>query len=211
MGQTSEERLPLEDKPARYTAGGWQLLWFLLHLTLVYAIVKFFTPWLAGWTRGTAIPLLLQHPASSSRFEFLYSHLLALSFVPAFFAGLVNARFRHKAALFVWLVPALILAYKFATFPATSVLQSQLTAAFHEYFGGGFVIGEFQNWREFWDIVGSNSDMMRGMAQMQYTAPFYAGIAYSTAAWIGCRTELNRRVADKVGEWERSRFGASHN
>lgn len=35
---------------------------------------------------------------------------------------------------------------------------------------------------------------------MEYTAPFYAGVAYSVAAWLGRRTELNRRVADK---WER--------
>lgn len=207
MKHTSEQQLLPEDKAARYTTGGWQILWFLLHLAAVYAMVKFFTPWLAGWTRGTLLPLLLQHPTSSSRFEFLYSHILAFSLIPAFFAGLINARFKHKAAQFVWLVPTVILAYKFATFPAPSVLQSQFPAAFHQYFGGSFVIGEFRDWREFWNIVGSNSDMMRGMAQMQYTAPFYAGTAYSIAAWIGRRTELNQRVADKIGAWERSRFG----
>jgi len=48
-------------------------------------------------------------------------------------------------------------------------------------------------------MVESNSDMMRGMAQMQYTASFYAGSAYSVAVWIARRTELNRRVAGKLG------------
>src|SRR5579864_3403553 len=206
MELTSEQRVPPEDKPARHTAGGWQILWFLLHLTTVYVMVKFFTAWLAGWTRGTVLPLL-HLPTSSSRFEFLYSHIFALTFVPAFFAGLINARFKHRAAQFVWLVPTVILAYKFATFPAATVFQSQFSAAFHQYFGGGFVIGEFRDWREFWNIVESNSDMMRGMAQMQYTAPFYAGVAYSVAAWIGRRTELTLRVADKVGASERARFG----
>ena len=206
MEQTSEERLSTEGESTRETGGRWKILWFLLHLAAVYAIVKFFTPWLAGWTQGMVLPLLLQHPISSSRVEFLYSHILVLSFIPAFFAGLINARFRHKAAQYVWLVPTVILAYKFVTFPA-SVLQSQFAAAFHQYFGGSFVIGEFRDWREFWNIVETNSDMMRGMAQMQYTAPFYAGAAYSVAAWIGRRTELNRKVADKVEAWERSRFG----
>lgn len=206
MEHMSEQRVPAEDKPATYSAGGWQILWFLLHLAVVYIIVHFFTASLAGWTRGTVLPLL-HLPTSSSPFEFLYSHILALSFVPAFFAGLINARFKHKAAQFVWLVPTVILAYKFATFPAPSVFQSQFTAAFHQYFGGGFVIGEFRDWREFWNIVESNSDMMRGMAQMRYTAPVYAGVAYSVAAWIGRRVELSQRVADKVGAWERSRFG----
>jgi hypothetical protein len=190
----------------KYSAGAWQALWFFLHLAAAYAIVKFVTPWLAGWTHGTLLPLLTQHPTSSSRSEFLYSHLLALSFVPAFLAGLVNARFKHTAAQFVWVVPALVLAYKFATFPAPSIWQSQLHAAFHQYFAGGFAIGEFRDWREFWNIYESNSDMRRGMAQVTYTAPFYAGAAYSVAAWIGHRTDLNRKFDEKVETWERSRF-----
>ena len=154
------------------------------------------------------LPLLEIRTTSSSQFEFLFSHLLAFSFVPAFLAGLVNARFKHRVAQFVWLVPAAILAYKLATFPAPSVLQShQLSAAFHQYFGGGFLISEFRDWHDFWSIVDSNPDMARGMAQMTYTAPFYAGVGYSVAAWIGRRTELNRRVAERVKSWEESRFG----
>jgi hypothetical protein len=205
MEDAAEEYIPSQARPVRYTKGGWQILWFLLHLVAVYAVVNFCTAWLAGWTRGTLLPLL-QHPTFSGRFEFLYSHLFAFSFIPAFLFGLINARFKHKAAQFVWLVPAVILAYKFATFAAPSVLQSQFSAAFHQYFGGGFMIPEFRNWHEFWSIAGSNSDMTRGMAQMKFTAPFYAGVGYSAAAWIGLRTELNRKVAEKVRRWEQSRF-----
>jgi hypothetical protein len=189
--------------PARN--GGRRTLWFLLHLAAVYILVEFFTPWLAGWTRGTLMPLL-QHPTSSGRFEFLFSHILALSFIPAFLSGLVNARFRHKAAQYVWLVPAAILAYKFATFPALSVLQSPFKAAFHQYFGEGFVVPEFRNWHDLFSIAGSNYDMTRGMAQLRFTAPFYAGVGYSLAAWIGRRTELSRKVAEGVKKWEQSRF-----
>jgi hypothetical protein len=93
--------------------------------------------------------------------------------------------------------------------PASSVLvlqQSKLPAVFHQYFGGGFVISEFQDWHEFWSIVGSNPDMTRGMTQLQYTAPFYAGIAYSIAAWIGRRTSLTQTVVEKVKRWEQTRF-----
>jgi len=205
MEQATKGQVLSQDGPDRHSARGWQILWFLAHLAAVYAIVKFVTPWLAGWTRGTLLPLL-QHPTSSGSFEFFFSHVLAFSFIPAFLSGSVNARFRHKAAQFVWLVPALILAYKFATFSPPSVLQSQFPAAFHQYFGGGFVIPEFRDWHEFWSIVGSNSDMTRGMAQLQFTAPFYAGVGYSVAAWIGRRTELSRRVAEKVKMWEQSRF-----
>jgi hypothetical protein len=171
----------------------------------VYSIVKICTPWLAGWTRGILLPLL-QHPTPSGRFEYLDAHLFGFSFIPASLAGSVNARFRHKAAQFVWLVPAAIPAYKFATFAAPSVLQSQFSAAFHQYFGGGFMIPEFRDWHDFWAIVGSNSDMTRGLAQLEFTAPFYAGVGCSVAAWIGRRTELNRKVAEKVKTWEESRF-----
>jgi hypothetical protein len=195
----------LSHRPTRQGVGGWQVLWFLPHLAAVYALVEFLTPWLAGWTHGTLLPLL-QHPTSSGRFEFLFSHILVLSFIPAFFSGLINARFRHKAAQFVWLVPAAILAYKFVTFPAPSVLQTRFPAAFHQYFGNGFVIPEFRNWRELFSIAGSNSDMTRGMAQLQFTAPFYAGVGYSLAAWIGRRVELNRKVAEGAKKWEESRF-----
>jgi hypothetical protein len=187
-------------------AGYWQVLWFFLHLGAVYAIANFGTPWLSAWTRGTLLPLL-QQPTSSSGFEFLFSHILAFSSVPAFAGGLANARFKHRAAQFVWLVPTAILAYKFLTFPAPSVFHSQFSAAFHQYFAGGFRIPEFRDWHEFWTIVGTNPDMTRGKAQLDFTAPFYAGVAYGFAAWIGRRTDLSRKVSDNVGVWEDSRFG----
>jgi ABC-type multidrug transport system permease subunit len=90
MEDAKEEHVLSEDTAVRHSAGGWQILWFLLHLTAVYAMVKFCTPWLAGWTRGTLLPLL-QTPTSSGRFEFLFSHILAFSFIPAVLFGLVNA------------------------------------------------------------------------------------------------------------------------
>jgi len=187
-------------------AGGWQVLWFLLHVGVVYAITNFCTTWLSGWTRGTLLPLL-QRPTSSSSFEFLFSHIFVFSFVPGLAGGMVNARFKHGLAQFVWIVPTVILAYKFLTFPAPSVFHSQFSAAFHQYFGGGFLIPEFRDWHEFWRIVRTNPDMMRGKAQLDFTAPFYAGIGYSVAAWIGHRTDLSRKVSEKVKDWEDSRFG----
>ena len=34
----------------------WEFLWFALHLATVYVLVKFATPWLAGWTYGKLLP-----------------------------------------------------------------------------------------------------------------------------------------------------------
>jgi hypothetical protein len=205
MENATEDQPLSQDEPAKHSAGGWQLLWFLLHLTAVYVIVKFCTPWLAGWTRGTLLPLL-QHPTSSGSFEFFFSHILAFSFIPAFSFGVINARWKYRPAQFVWLVPAVILAYKFATFPAESVLQSQFSAAWHQYFAGGFLIPEFKDWSDFWSIVGSNADMTRGMAQLNFTAPFYAAVGYSAGAWTGHRTNLTGRANKIFKDWEQSRF-----
>ena len=205
MGEAIKGQILREDEPARYRGGGWQLLWFLLHLAVVYALVKFFTPWLAGWTAGRFLPLL-QHPTSSGPVQFFFSHLFAFSFIPAFLCGLINARFKHKAAQFVWLVPAVILAYKFVTFPAASVFASQFSAAFHQYFEGGFLLSGSWASQDLRLEMGS-PDILRGLAQFQFTAPFYAGVGYSIAAWIGRRSELNRKIAEKVKRWEERRFG----
>ena len=166
MEDAAEEGVSPQEKPVPRSRVGWKVLWFGLHLAAVYVIVKFCTPWLAGWTRGTLLPLL-QLPVTSKRSEFLVSHLFALSFVPAFLAGFINARFRQKAAQFACLVPAAILAYKFATFPAPSAFQSQFAAAVYQYFGGGFVIPELGDWR---DLSRADIDTItRGMAQLGTT------------------------------------------
>jgi hypothetical protein len=191
------------------TAGpAWRLLWFLPHTALVYIIVNSCTPALAGWTRARLLPFLQVTSTSSSQFEFLFSHLLAFSFAPAFLAGLANFR-RHRVAEFVWVVPAMVLAYKLATFSAGgSVLATQSPSAFHQYFEGGFFVPEYRDWHEFWSIVRSDPDMQRGMAQLQFTAPFYAGLGYSFGAWISLRTTLHQIVIDHVTKWEERKFGS---
>ena len=131
-----------------------------------------------GWVQGVLLPKL-GWPKSVSQFQFLFSHLLVLSFVPAFVIGLANVRFRQKVAAYVWLVASAILAYKFLTFPTASVFQSHAMSAFHRYFGGEFLIPEYRNWQEFWSVTASNADMERGMTQLHFTAPFYA----STLVW----------------------------
>jgi len=203
--EDAPEREVLSQKRPDGKAGGWQVLWFLPHVAVVYVITNFCSTRLAGWTRGTLLPIL-QQPTSSSGFEFFFSHIFVFSFIPAFAVGLINARFKHRVVEFVWLVPTVILAYKFLTFPAPSVFHSQFSAAFHQYFEGGFLIPDARDWHDFLTIVRSNPDMARGTTQLNFTAPFYAGIGYSLAAWIGYRTDLSRKVSEKVKNWEDSRF-----
>ena len=163
---------------------------FVLHVIAVYAIVNVTTLWLAGFVHGRLLPLIQHHPPTVSSFQFAFSHLFIFSFYPAVAAAFIYAHwYRHRIAYFVWAVPLVILAYKFLTFPAdTSVLEGnggQFAAAFHQYFAGDFIIGEFQSYQEMFQMVRSNADMPRGMAQYQFTAPFYAGIGYAIGSLLG--------------------------
>jgi hypothetical protein len=155
---------------------------FLLHLAAVYATVNICCPWLAGTIYSTVMPTLGIAPTGSS-FQFLFAHLFAFSFVSALVSGFVNAKYQHTVALFVWTVPVAILAYKFATFPA-SIFDSRFTAALHHYVGGSFLVPEFHNYRDLFAYVAPNLDARRGMDQFRFTAPVYAGIGYSLGAWV---------------------------
>jgi hypothetical protein len=210
MDELAERQVSYEPKSIGSSAFVWQPAWFLLHLAAVYFVVKFVTTPLSGWAKGWLLPSI-QAPTSSGDFEFLFSHIFLFSFGPALFLGIIASRFQHKIAQFVWLVPAGILAYKLLTFTgvATSVLYSTSpsVSAFHQYFGGDFQIPEYRDFHELFAIAASYPDMSRGMAQLTFTAPFYAGLAYSTAAWIGHRTKLVQRLSEKVQRWEPLRFG----
>jgi hypothetical protein len=186
----------------------WRFLWYGAHLFTVYFVVKLITPRLSGWTWSTVLPFL-QAPTSASPLEFLFSHLLLLSFVPGFFAGLLSSRIMPKYAQLVWIVPTALLAYKLTTFhgPVWGLSGGQSWPALHHFFGGGFLIPEYRDWHEFWEFAGSNPDVSRGMAQLNFTAPFYAGLAYSLAAWLQQRTGLVRMVSARVKQWEDSKFG----
>ena len=167
---------------------------YVLHLAAVYVIVNFTTLWVAGRVHDTLLPLIQQHSPTESSFEFVFSHLLLLSFFPAIVVGFAYAQwYPHKVALFVWIVPLAILVYKFCTFP-TSAFENHFTVAFHEYFAGGFLIGEFHSYRELFQLAASY-DMRRGMEQLHFTAPVYAGIGYGIGTWLGMRYDVLKLTA----------------
>lgn len=107
---------------------GRQTIRFVFHLASVYLVVLICSSALAGWTYRNLFSALQIHTKRSS-FEFLYTHLLFFSFVPAFLTGLVNARFKHRVAEFVWIIPSLVLLYKLVTFPAMGSVGTNLFMA----------------------------------------------------------------------------------
>jgi uncharacterized membrane-anchored protein YitT (DUF2179 family) len=185
----------------------WSPVYFVLHVAAVYAIAILCVPYVSGWIRGTLLPLLGSKPTASG-FEFLFSHLLAFSFGLGFVAGFVNARFRHAAAQFVCAVPLVVLAYKIITFPhAVSVLYgtSVVSAALHHYFDWTFNIAEFRSYEEMFRIASGNPDVPRGLDQLHFTGPFYAGIGYGIASFICMRWKRSLPdVVVAVERWHRS-------
>lgn len=204
MDAASKTSLETSSTPTKSLA--WKPLWFVVHLAVVYLIVNWLTAWLAGWFQGSLLPML-GWPKSESQFQFLFSHILAFSFVPAFLIALTNVRFKQTVVAYVWLVPTIILSFKLLTFSTPSIFQSHASSTFHQYFGGGFSIPEYRNLQEFWSIAASNADMERGLVQMRFTAPFYAGVAYSIGGLIAARIDLRRKVTAKVAKWEDTKFG----
>jgi hypothetical protein len=111
------------------------------------------------------------------RWRFLASYPLAVVWGSSRLSTWVQQQFTEKRLRLV------ILIYKFCVFPTTA-FENHFPAAFHEYFGGGFLIEEFHSYRELFQLYG-NPDMRRGMQQLNFTAPVYAAIGYSIGTWLG--------------------------
>lgn len=111
----------------------------------------------------------------------MFSSLFWLTFVPGLLVGFINAKYRHKVAAFVWIVPAAILVYKVVVFP-TSILQDHWSLALHYYFAGDFIVPQFHSYQQLFAGNGAGSDMMRGMKQLDTTGVFYASLGYSLSA-----------------------------
>ena len=159
-------------------------LWFLLQTAIVYLSVNLCTLWLAGWVARTLIPYFRgTGPAAlSAGFQLTFSHLFVLSFVPAAVAGSLNARFRQSSAYWVWILPACLLGLAIARFPHS--LLDQSWPGISHYFGD-VAVPEFHSYQEMSQRMGPW--IQRSLDQKNLTAPFYAGIGYSVAAWASMR------------------------
>ncbi len=157
-------------------AASIRVAWYGFHLAAVYVSARLFTPWIAGRIYAWTFPSVSS--GSQSDLGFLLCHIFVLSFVPALIAGLVNAGFDCETAMLVWVIPSSILAYQCLILPV-GVMQSHITVVYHEYFAGGFVVPRYRNYGELFAVVGANPDILRGIQQLRFTAPFYAAVAYS--------------------------------
>jgi hypothetical protein len=168
---------------------GWrrQLVRYLLHLWLVYALLRFAADPLDSWIHS---PLALARPhlRTVGLDQFLMSNLLAFSVIPAFLtAFVINSRLRHRAACFVWIVPVAFLAFNFlfrsATIYPTIPFESDFRPALHYWFGGGFNINNRAAYAQ---------EAFRVYYQFKVTAPAYAGMSYSLGAWLAIKFRISK-------------------
>jgi hypothetical protein len=95
--------------------------------------------------------------------------------IPALMGGLIRDRRTTSAALWAWVVPASVLAYKMLQFESPiSVLVSTSMSATRYYFDIERTMPGFTGQL--------GADPVRLLRQLTITAPFYAGVAYSFGA-----------------------------
>jgi hypothetical protein len=177
------------------------------HVAAVYGVAWLCFPALVGLVYGSLVQFLVGHRLRGNPLQFAFSHLVVLSVPPGLIAGFVNARlFSRGIVRFVWLVPFVVLLYRFVfTAPGmypTMLQESDFRQAFHYFFGGGFkIVGECHSYRDLRTLIFQNlGDVTRGYAQYRWTVPAYVGVAYSLGAWLSLRMNGTRTQASNVQE-----------
>ena len=66
----------------------------------------------------------------------------------------------------------------------------------------------YRDWTHFWRICSFRSRLIRGMAQVSFTAPFYAGVGYGVAWWISLHTQVHdKALIEGVEQWRGRQIG----
>lgn len=165
---------------------------YCVHWLIVYQIVDETLNLSDRWHRH----LVRAHSPGTPQdgLQFFMGHFLLLSIVPGFLAGLLlNAKFRHSAARFVWIPPALI-------FTAMLVLTPALWD--HDIAGGVREFSKRYLQGVQWNAPGNEFGPAWYIAyqHIRVTMPLLAGIAYSVGASVGMSAILRRfqRIAAKL-------------
>jgi hypothetical protein len=162
-----------------------RIIRYAVHVFIAYQLASF-TVYVVDWSVARLHAQNDQLLFATSSMQFLVSHLVLLSFVPAFVVGLViNAKFRHEVAQDVWIVPVAILAVAFLFGPGmypTMLWDSDFRGTFHYFFGGGFHLVDF---RKHENYLNGLREWERAWAQIRDTMPAYEAIGYSLGALLG--------------------------
>ena len=149
---------------------------FALHTTAAAVCGLHLFPWLLSRWYVWIMPLsgLSSHAPTGNDW---LQHFELTSIVPALVLGYLLPRYLRRMATYAWVLPAVILVYKLLTFtePQVSVLAPHSSTRW-EYF---FVI---QRTMPTFTPGFGGVDPIRVAEQIDFVAPFYAGLAYSAGA-----------------------------
>jgi len=147
----------------------------VVHTLAVYLCAVHLSPWLVGRSFAWS-GRILQFSAASVPGDWYLQHMELASVIPALIVGHVTARQLRSAATWAWVIPTVVLSYRFLQYHApSSVLLGNSTTAFSYFFHIERVMPTTAN--------PTASNPVRVLAQMTITAPFYTGLAYSLGAW----------------------------
>jgi len=164
----------------------------VLHLSVIYVVARLTVP-AAFYYSFRGIAIASGQAPRVNPLQFMLDHLLGFSLLCGIAVGFGSARFfQNKVILYVWTVPAMVLAFCFVfespgVYP-TMILDSDFGQAFHFYFGGGFHFsGQWHSYHEMIRDIVPSRDILRASAQLSITLPAYVGVAYSIEAWLSIR------------------------
>ncbi len=177
---------------------------FGIHTVIVYMSAVFLSPWLVGHWFGWVAPILrisIGIPAA----DWYLQHLEIVTVIPALILGYVNVtrffpatvrsyigeRRSESVAVWAWTFPVFVLGCKMLLYQApSSVLYGTSMSAIKYFFDIQTVMPTIRGFR--------GSDPVRVLAQMDVTAPFYAGFAYGLGALVS-----KHRLLTKVFTFEK--------
>jgi hypothetical protein len=173
---------------------------YLFHILIVYLLVRGTIFSVSETAYKADLWINKGHFRTAGLFQFFFSHLLMLVSIPAFFAGLmINARFRHKEASYVWILPVAILAVAFLSGPGmypTMLWDSDFSASFRHFFGSEFQFEARGNGNRILALA----DWLRAYDQLTFSMPAYTAIAYSLGASLGVST-LTKKLQEFMGRF----------
>lgn len=173
------------------------LLFFVLHLFIVYSSALHLSATLVGRWFAWGMPLFHVMSIVSPR-DWYLQHLEVMTILPAFLLGYLDivrwlpratrrffVRDEYSPAIFVWIVPVCLLLYKMIAYQSqSSVLYGNSISTIKYFFDIQPVMPTWHNL--------STVNPIRTLAQMLFIAPFYAGISYSSGAFVAERRLLVR-------------------
>ncbi|HWF92740.1 MAG TPA: hypothetical protein VN684_10680 [Terriglobales bacterium] len=160
---------------------------FFIHVTAVYFCAIHLSPWMVGRYFAWIEPSL-----NSTTRDWYIQHLEIVTIFPALIVGYIVALHFNSTPTWAWTAPTVALIYRIVRYSISASVLGGSVPALKYFFDIQHIMPTFANM--------SFTDPIRVWAQMTITAPFYAGLAYSSGAFMSKR-KLIPRLWD---EWRRT-------